>query len=335
MSMDRSALLALAAVLVGACGGGGGGDDNSGGNNPPPPPPASGAITSDNADEVAGAIVTSTQFIRNFGLPDVAGPFIPAGVANMQPAGSMSQIADAINGGIRRGIANMREIQVETEDTIPCTLGGQIVVTANVANEGALTVGDVVSVVFESCTEVAGTTDGSVDLTVTEVTGDVTAPPFSAGLDVNISGVTLVQDATTVSADGLLSAVIEAPSDAELSLTLNGTDLATEVEGDTAVLEAFDIAEVDDLNTGAYTLDYSGSIDAETLGAFDFETTTTFTGNGGQHPSAGELMIHGDDDTSARVTAIDNVNVQLSIDTDGDGTEDDVIDTTWDALSGA
>src|SRR5262245_367321 len=81
MRMSRSVLLAVAATLQVACGGGGGGDssnNNGGGNNPPP---ASGdSITTNNGMAVATDVVTSTQFVKDLGLPDAAGPFIPTQV---------------------------------------------------------------------------------------------------------------------------------------------------------------------------------------------------------------------------------------------------------------
>lgn len=325
MSMDRSVLLALAAVFVGACGGGGGGGSSSGGNNPPPT--STGTITTDNGDEVARSVVTSAEFVKDFGLPAVAGPVpTPTGA----DGNSRSQFANVIGGGIRRGITTMRTIEAEPE-VFPCTLGGDIEVTATVATEGQLTAGDTVSIVYDNCAETTGTTAGAVDMTVSDG-GDVTVPPYSVGLDIVMTGVTLTQDDSTVSADGTFSATLSAQTSNDLSLDLAGPTLTTSVAGDALTLGDFAISEADDLTNGTFARGYTGTITSDTLGAFSFETPTQFTGTGGSAPTAGELVITADDGSTARVTAVDGTNVTVAIDTDGDGTDEDVLDTTWEDL---
>src|SRR6187549_3181382 len=140
MRMSRSVLLALAAVFQVGCGGGGGGD--GGNNNPPPPPPASGdAITSNNGMAVATDVVTSTQFVKDLGLPDAAGPFVPTQVT-VRPESAGSILAAGIGGAVRRGVQAMSDIEsrqqiAACEDGDPdctavqCTLGGDITITAD------------------------------------------------------------------------------------------------------------------------------------------------------------------------------------------------------------
>src|SRR5262245_8785375 len=105
MRMSRSVLLALAATLQVACGGGGGGDDNGGGGNnppPPPPPPATGdTITSANGMAVSTDVMTTTEFVKDLGLPDAAGPFIPTQVT-VRPESAGSILAVGIGGAVRR-----------------------------------------------------------------------------------------------------------------------------------------------------------------------------------------------------------------------------------------
>jgi hypothetical protein len=325
MSMDRSVLLAIAAVFVGACGGGGGGDSSSGGNNPPPPP-TSGEITVDNGDDVARSVVTSAEFVKDFGLPSVAGPVpTPTGV-DSQPR---SQLAEVIGRGLRRGITAMRTIAEESQETINCTLGGNIEVTANITTDGELTPGDTVSIVYNACAETTGTTEGAVDMTVTDSTGEITIPPFSVGLDVVMTGVSLAQDDSTVSADGAFSAVLSAETEEDLSIDLSGAELATAVGGDGITLQDFSINESFDLSAGTNSRAYTGTMASDALGTFDFDTSATFTGPSGEAPDAGELLIQADDGSTARVTAVEGGNATVGVDTDGDGTDDDVIDTTW------
>jgi hypothetical protein len=334
MRMNRSALLALAAAFQVGCGGGGGDDGSS--NPPPPPPPAGDTITSANGQEVSRGVMASVQFVKDLGLPDVAGGFVPTGIVIVTPASTAaSPLATAIHGAVRRGVEAMRGIQTTSEDTVQCSLGGDITITANIADDsGQLTEGDAVSVLFNGCTEADGTLDGAVDLTVTTVTGALDNPPFSAGLDVNVDSVTLTQDTAVLSAGGTMTATIASESTNDRNLVLSGTELTTVVDDETMVLRDFNIDETDNLDTGAYTLDMSGTIDSDTLGTFDFATTTAFTGLGGAFPDTGVMVISGASATTATITALDNTNVRVDLDTDGDGTADESTDTTWDALTG-
>ena len=58
----------------------------------------------------------------------------------------------------------------------------------------------------------------------------------------------------------------------------------------------------------------------------------TFAGEGLDYPSSGALLVVGQD-SSARLTAVDNINVTIEIDSNGDGTIDATIETTWAALT--
>jgi hypothetical protein len=338
--MSRSVLLALAATLVAGCGGGGGGDNSS---NPPPPPASGDAITSGNGLAVATDVVTSTQFVKDLGLPNVAGPFVPTQVT-MRPESANSILALGIGDAVRRGVQAMsnpesRQQIAACEDDDPtctavqCTKGGDITITANLADETTLTAGDVVTVFFDSCAEASGTLDGGVDLTVTNVDGDPNAPPFSADLDVAIDSVSLAQADSMVSANGTIGATISSESAGSLEFLLSGSELATVLDSETITLRDFTIDETDDLDAGQYTLNVAGTMESDVQGTYDFETPTTLAGEGGQFPSAGEILVHGADDTSARITALDNTNVRLELDTDGDGEADESTDTTWDALT--
>jgi hypothetical protein len=328
MRMYRTALLILAAALQTACGGGGG-DDGSGNNPPPPPPPPTGdAITSANGQQISRGVVTSTLFVKDLGLPDVVGPFVPTAIVG-RPAAAKSPLSRAIGDAVRRGITSVRAIETTSEDTIDCSLGGTLTITTNLANEDTLTEGDVISLVFDACTQDDGTLDGAVDLTMTSVTGDVANPPFSVGMDISIDQVSLVQGDSFVSADGVLTAILSSETAQDLGLLLSGDSLTTVVDDETITLSDFIMDEVDDLDTGQYSLTVEGTYDSDALGTYDFATTTIFVGASADFPSEGELVISGAEDTSAHVIALDNVNVRIELDTDGDGAADESIDTTW------
>ena len=70
-----------------------------------------------------------------------------------------------------------------------------------------------------------------------------------------------------------------------------------------------------------------------TLGSVAVETLEEWrTALGGDNPLSGVLRIIGADDASITVTALDEMSVQLDVDTNGDGVTDVTIMTTWEEL---
>jgi hypothetical protein len=63
-----------------------------------------------------------------------------------------------------------------------------------------------------------------------------------------------------------------------------------------------------------------------------YSTPVTFEGFDLDYPGTGEFLVEGDN-SSARLIAIDNVNVRIEVDTDGNGTVDETINTTWAELT--
>jgi hypothetical protein len=78
-----------------------------------------------------------------------------------------------------------------------------------------------------------------------------------------------------------------------------------------------------------YTMTAFGTLDTTELdGIVQYSTPVTFTGEGFDYPSSGSMLVEGED-SSARLTAVDNVDVTIEVDANGDGVIDDTINTTW------
>lgn len=67
-------------------------------------------------------------------------------------------------------------------------------------------------------------------------------------------------------------------------------------------------------------------------GVMTLETMVAFEGHGDSGPDTGVLEIHGAGNSLVRLTAIDETNVRLEVDEDGDGVIDETSVTTWDAI---
>jgi hypothetical protein len=78
-----------------------------------------------------------------------------------------------------------------------------------------------------------------------------------------------------------------------------------------------------------YTSSASGTLDSTQLaGIIRYSTPVIFSGFDSDYPSSGEFLVSGAG-SSLRLIAIDNVNVTIELDTNGDGTVDETLQTTW------
>ncbi|MGH7163144.1 MAG: hypothetical protein ACREID_06650 [Planctomycetota bacterium] len=225
----------------------------------------------------------------------------------------------------------------------PCDTGNAATFVDDVAPQGELSAGDSASVTFNACTIDLGgallTLNGSLSFTVTAASG--AAPdPFSYALSVDFGSLTMVAAGVTAVIDG--GFVLEASSD-------DGTTITTAVSGDflsafasnadasfSGTLTGFRWERTVDTTTGDYALSVQATISGSEIGGtVTYVTTVPFLGTAPNHPHDGVLVVTGANGSTLTLIALDDVNVQFVVDTDGDGTPEATIDTTWDALDGA
>jgi len=90
-----------------------------------------------------------------------------------------------------------------------------------------------------------------------------------------------------------------------------------------------------DNNTSAYTLTAGGTFASTALGGtITLSTPVALSGVGTANPNAGTVKLVGEGNSSVTVTPLDATNVRLEVDSNGDGSSDATIDTTWTALTG-
>jgi hypothetical protein len=77
-----------------------------------------------------------------------------------------------------------------------------------------------------------------------------------------------------------------------------------------------------------------GTIESDDLdGAVNYDTPVPFAGFGDEFPGSGELLVTGADNATLRLVALENGNVRIDADYDGDGTIDEVINMSWAELA--
>ena len=101
--------------------------------------------------------------------------------------------------------------------------------------------------------------------------------------------------------------------------------------GGSATLSAFQLSSTE--NGAAYTLDMNATVSSgEIGGSVTIVTDATFQGVDPNDPFTGQATITGANNSSVTLIAMDEVNVTLEVDADGDAIPEDIIPTTWDAL---
>ncbi|MHC4972274.1 MAG: hypothetical protein ACYTG3_08075 [Planctomycetota bacterium] len=223
---------------------------------------------------------------------------------------------------------------------VPCDSGQGNLVLNDVGAPG-LSTGDSASMTFLACVFDADgipiTMNGNISFTASDVTG--TPPgPFSYALVCSFNSYSVNVLGATVIVNGGFTL--------ELSTT-DGDTYQAVVHGDyfsvyaQAGLQAFSgtisnfrMERTYTESTGAYSVDNQATIAGSQLGGeVTFDTTVPFTGTDPDDPDAGTLVVTGAEGATLTLVAIDNIDVQILVDLEGDGNTDATILTTWDVLN--
>ena len=319
--MNRKLLSILGASLViAACGGGDGTFGES--------PSASFPITSANGEDVVRV---------SWEAANGSGAFTDVGAG----AGLSGSVPGAQEAAV--GALGPEDIVVDIVSLLPippqsfgCAGGtGTVTLSGNVADPSTLSRDDTFSIVYDQCDDGAGTvTDGAVNMTIVEFSGDLFLATFLVTADTIADNLSLTTDGQTVMGSGDATITIDTTQVPFVSTGVSGSSLVQTTDTSTGSLTnyASDLTYDGNQVPAEFTMHTSGTIDSTELpGAVTYTTEVTFTGYEGSYPHTGTLLVEGEN-SSARLIVIDAENVRIEIDSDGDGTADDTIDTTWDAL---
>ena len=321
MNLARLSVLS-ASVLIAACGSSG---DQFGGAQPPT---TTSAITAANALDVTRvsweAVLASGDFGDLGGSPALSAvsPDVSASASVIQKAGS--SLVDVIQ-------------QVPFgPDVFPCLSDGIVTYSGDIAIPGTLTVGDTFRTVYELCDDGAGEViDGTIDLTVREFTGDLLSGLYMLSMDAVATNLQVATGTDTITNNGDATVTLDTMEAPFIFASVSGTSMTVDANASSETLSAYASSQTVDGNLQSlpFTLTAFGTLDSPQLeGIVRYSTPVTFAGEGIDYPSSGALLVEGDN-SSARLTAVDNTNVTIEIDSNGDGVVDATIDTTWAALT--
>ncbi|MHC4579702.1 MAG: hypothetical protein ACYTFD_19060 [Planctomycetota bacterium] len=265
-------------------------------------------ITSANAMEVAGVILGAIDFLQNFS--ELATEFV-----------------DVFEGG-----GGTR--------TIPCISESISAVVNDTAPLDEISTGDSAVLTFNSCVyDFDGdqlTLSGTMSFTVTSFAVNP-GGGFDATLSYTFNSFVIATPAETITVSGGFVIDISTPDDIAFTLIVQVSSLSATIQDLTGTFTAglanFRMAVSDSDAAPDYTAEMDGTVSHSDIGgSVTVDTTVTFAGTDPDDPDTGEMDVNGAGVSMMTFEVVDNINVQLHVDEDGDGTPETTIDTTWNDL---
>jgi CheY-specific phosphatase CheX len=217
-----------------------------------------------------------------------------------------------------------------------CLDGGTITSTGNISDPPA--VDDTTTVTYNNCQEFGVITDGTMTLTITQVSDNFDGtPPYNLNIDIVLNDLSSedVDLGLVSTTNGDMAIFFSENLAGDMSIMMQGNSLTLQWDAEFETLSDFLIELTTNWITGDYSLDLNGTIDSTLIGgAVSFNTTTNFTGNdniGTGEPTAGVLHVTSSiDNSQALLTALaDGVSLETKVDADGDGEYELVFLTPW------
>jgi hypothetical protein len=311
-------------LLLAACGGGGGSDSEV-----VVPPPVAVVITANNYAVVSSDSLNAAAFGGELG--DLTGTGILGGPAS---PGMMSKLDRLPGVGMGKVYGQVSEATIGpiTED---CIIGGTVTLTVTVADPNTVTAGDSISMSFSMCDDGDGQVlDGDMDMVFTGFSGDLNSGLYLISVSVTLGSLSMDDGGLAAVVDGAFDMTTDTRAYPVTTSTVSGDLLTLQAEGRSLTMKTFSTTTVFDGGAMSFSVTAEGIVASSRFdGEAAYETIVPFTGNTG-NPYEGELLITGADGATITVIALDEVNVRLIMDYDGDGAEDDSIDLTWEEAVG-
>ncbi len=220
--------------------------------------------------------------------------------------------------------------------SLPCSGGGNISYSYNDAdNNGRLSIGETLTATFNSCVDPAlsGSITGGLTLAISALSGTPGVGAWSTAMTMTFSNLTV--DGETLAGDTAIS--LSTSDSVSVNATLTGSSLSyTKTTGTSETISGYNFSVAYNNSSNAYTVSGTGTTGNSSLGGtVTFNTTSAFAGNFNNNPDnpiSGVLVATGANNSKVRLTALSNLNVQIEVDANGDGTYESSSTTTWAAL---
>lgn len=255
-------------------------------------------------------------------------------------AGTSAGFSKPGNGGIADGrLVNLLQKVPFGPDEFPCQTSGTVTISGDIADPTdptRLSVNDTFRLVYAACNDGIGEVlDGTIDLTVGDFAGDLQAAAYMVSMDTIATNFQVSAGGDTTVSNGDTTVALDTMQTPLIDVGTSGSSMRVDSSSRSDVLSGFQSSQTVDGNVAPapYTLTASGTLDSTLLdGVVRYSTIETFQGVGTEFPGQGRLRVQGDR-SSLELVAIDNVNVDIEIDSNGDDVVDVTISTTWADIS--
>ena len=313
MSRYVSATVVACTVLLTACSGGGDGDGNV------QVASAAADITVDNAPQIAAAVAesvtTSTDltFIGEFALP--AAPVGFSTATDIAP-----QVLAATFG----------------PESVDCAGGGMLTLSGSLAVPQSLTVGDGLTFEFDQCDDgMGGVSNGSVGFEIVAFSGDVTTGMITLTVSMLLETLQIDSQHRSGTLNGDLSFTIDTTNLPESFVAISSSEFSIVSADSAVVLADYIVTMTIDPTLDSTTLDSSAVLTGTAFdGELSYVTSETLTINAGGIPVAGVIEVSGAGDAQLTIRFLGEDRIELELDSDGNGTVDQIILTSWSGLLG-
>ncbi len=321
MNFARLSVLS-ASVLIAACGSGG---SEFGGTQPSTTTFAINSSNAATATRVSWEAMATSGNFGSLGGGVAVTTSAPDAFAKPSPATAAAS-----------KVINVIQMDPFGPFVLPCQVDGAVIMSGDVADPETLTVGDTFQMTYELCDDGLGEViDGTVDLDVGEISGDLDSGMYMLSMDAVMTNLQVVTGTDTIMNNGDATITLDTMQAPYIAAGTSGTSVTVDTNASSETLSNYATTQTVDggMEELPFTLSASGTLDHTELdGIVQYSTPVTFTGEGFEYPSAGSLLVEGES-SSARLTAVDNVNVTIEVDANGDGVIDDTINTTWASIT--
>lgn len=300
--------VSLSVIGLSGCGGGGSGEDTL--------PTAN--IDSSNATEIVRVAASA--------------------IFNLTESGELSYLGgqDLFDAASRTALNRSSLIAVRyviDPQTSLCSVSGSMTISGDIEGTDTLTTGDVIQVNADMCdngdNEIV---DGQMQMTITDLEGDITTSEFLLGVNIVFTEFSVTDSGEEVVFNGDIGITIDMRTPSVTQMTVSGNSFTVSALGETQSISNFSNGYTVNVSETPITWIYDSKgtvISNEFVGTINYKMPVKFEGSGENYPDTGELLITGADNTTLYLRTIDNVDIEIDADYDGDGGVDATFYMTW------
>lgn len=331
--MKSSLILTLGAVsLLTACGDGNGiSEDKSGNNNGN----GNGGAGGDTSITVANAM-TVTNLTYQVALSTGAAAEFSGGTGLL--SSSSSPISKIDGSFATANAANATTASIPIPPTVEnCPVSGTSTLSGDIADPitPTFTQNDYFEILYAACDDGFSVIDGQLLYTVDAFSGDLLSGVYDLTMTATFTDFQIATSEDTLVSNGDVTVRLDSQVVPTITTTVSGTSLTIDGGTDAQTLSNFASMHSQNIELvpSPYDQTSSGTLDSTRLpGVVTYSTPVPFSGFDSDYPSEGEFLISAPN-SSAKLIAVDNINILIEVDADGDGVVDDTIESTWAALN--